>query len=292
MIPIITSSPLAAVLLGDGFNPSPIFAPLLPAVLTVLGWFGIELLAGIRYLNIFLFGVNIFLTWIIIKQADVSDFFAGFVTLLVLLADVLLEMHGWAMSEALYMTFILAAVLLLFRYLKHPTYVRLIIAAFVVALSCLTRYAALPAVPAFVITLLVYDMHRPLLNRIWRSCVYAATSLIPLGVYLIRNIQVSGLPTHYERFEAPPITLSRFTWYLYNTLSWFIPGRLIRDRELIAGILFSYPPDRCGYRLFEAPPQDNRPNWDDARGDICPDRIYRLEFPDAFSGWRFDRLGS
>ena len=231
--------PARAALQGDGFNPSTFFAPLLSAILVLLGWLGIEPLSAIRYLNVFLFGLNILLTWMIAKQADVSDTFAGFVTLLVLLADVLLEMHGWAMSEALYMTFILSAVVLLFRYLEKPTYLRLVIAACAVALSCLTRYAAVAAIPAFVITLFVYDTNRPLFKRVVRSCVYAAASFIPLGLYLIRNTMVGGLPTRYEGFTAPPITLSRLNWYLYNTLSWFVPGRLIKGREIMAAILIT-----------------------------------------------------
>jgi hypothetical protein len=229
--------PARAALQGNGFNPSSFFAPFLSVVLFVLGLVKIEPLSAIRYLNIFLFGLNLLLTWIIAKQANVSDFFAGFTTLLVLLSDVLLEMHGWAMSEALYMSFILAAIPLLFLYLKQPTYLRLIIAASAVALACLTRYAALPAVPAFVITLLIYDKSRSFLRRVWRSTLYSAISLAPLAVYLIRNIVVSGLPTRYEGFDAPSITTARLTWYLYNTLSWFIPGRLIRGREILTAIV-------------------------------------------------------
>jgi hypothetical protein len=232
-------APARAALQGNGFNPSPFFAPLLPAVLVLLGWLGIEPLIAIRYLHAFLFGFNILLTWFIAKQADISDLFAGLVALLVLLSDVLLEMYGWAMSEALYMTFILAAVLLLFLYLKRPTYPRLVIAACATALACLTRYAALPVVPALVIGILIYDNSRPFLDRVWRSCIYTAISLFTLCVYLIRNILVSGLATRYESFAGPPLTLARLTWYLYNTLSWFIPGRLIRGREILAGILFA-----------------------------------------------------
>ena len=131
--------PARAALQGNGFNPSPFFAPLLPAVLVLLGWLGIEPLMAIRYLGAFLFGLNILLTGIIAKQAGISDFFAGLVALLVLLSDVLLQMHGWAMSEALDQTFILAAAILLFLYLKRPTYLRLALAASAAGLACLTR---------------------------------------------------------------------------------------------------------------------------------------------------------
>jgi hypothetical protein len=143
------------------------------------------------------------------------------------------------MSEALYMSFVLAAILLLSLYLNHPTYIHLIIAASAVALACLTRYAALPVVPALVITLLVYDKTRSFLSRVWRGCIYTAISLVPLGVYLIHNFLISGMPTGYKGLEAPPLTMTRLTWYLYNILSWFIPGRLIRGREILVGILFS-----------------------------------------------------
>jgi hypothetical protein len=168
-----------------------------------------------------------------------SDLFASLISLLVLLSDVLLQMHGWAMSEALYLTFILAAVSLLVLYFNKPTYTRLVIAAVASGLACLTRYAALPAIMALVIGLLVYDAGRPLLRRVWRGCIYAAITLLPLSAYLIRNVLVSGQATRYEHFAIPSFTIARLTWYVYNTLSWFIPGRLIKGHEILASILFA-----------------------------------------------------
>lgn len=231
--------PARAALQGKGFNPSTFFAPLLPSVLLLMGWLGAEPLTAIRYLHAILFGVNILLTGVIAKQAGISDLFAGFISLLVLLSDVLLQMHGWAMSEAICQTFILTALILFALYLKNPTYLLLVLTAGATGLACLARYAALPAVPALLLGLLVYDASRPFMRRVWRGVVFTATSLLPLLAYLVRNILVSGLATRYESLKSPPISIARLNWYLYNTLSWFVPGRLIRGREIPSGILFA-----------------------------------------------------
>ncbi len=230
--------PARDALAGKGFNPSPFFAPLLPAVLIPLGWLGAEPLVAVRFLHAFLFGLNILLTGLVARQAGMSKLFSGLAALLVLLSDVLLEMYGWAMSEALFQTFVLLAVISAYLYLKHPSYLRLILAACAAALACLTRYAGLPVVPSLVIALLVYDRTRSFLWRVWRGFVYSVISLAPLGAYLVRNILVSGRATRYEGFEGASFTKERLVWYLYNTLDWFVPGRFLKGREILAGIVF------------------------------------------------------
>ena len=231
--------PARSALLGNGFNPSPTFAPLLPAVLLLLGKLGAEPLTAVRYLNAFLFGLNIILTGAIAKGAGLSDLFAGLTALLVVLSNVLLQMYGWAMSEALYQTLILVSVFLFALYLKRPSYLWLILTAVAAALACLTRYAALPLVLTLVVILLIYDTTRPFLSRLWRSVVLGFISLAPIGAYLVRNILVSGRATHYHSFSFVPFTMARLTWYLYNTLDWFVPGRFINGHEIIAGVLFA-----------------------------------------------------
>ncbi len=230
--------PARDALAGNGFNPSPFFAPLLPAVLTLLGWLGAEPLTAVRFFHALLFGLNILLTGLVARQASMSKLFSGLVALLVLLSDVLLEMYGWAMSEALFQTFVLLAVISAYLYLKRPTPLRLIIAACAAGLACLTRYAGLPVVPALAIALLVYDGTRPILQRVWRGFAYSVISLAPLGAYLVRNILISGRATRYEGFVGASFTKERLIWYLYNTLSWFVPGRFIKGREILAGIVF------------------------------------------------------
>ncbi|HEX9029866.1 MAG TPA: hypothetical protein VF823_11880, partial [Anaerolineales bacterium] len=59
-----------------------------------------------------------------------------------------------------------------------------------------------------------------------------------LTAYLLRNILVSGRATRYEGFVGVPFTRERLIWYLYNTISWFVPGRFIKGREILAGIVF------------------------------------------------------
>lgn len=105
-------------------------------------------------------------------------------------------------------------------------------------MACLTRYAGLPVVPALVTALLVYDRTRPFLQRVWRGFVYSIISLTPFGAYLVRNILVSGRATRYEGFVGATFTKERLIWYLYNTLSWFVPGRFIKGREILAGVVF------------------------------------------------------
>jgi hypothetical protein len=235
--------PAQAALAGEGFSPSTFFGPGLPVVMLALGGLGVDLVAGIRFLNIFLFGLNLVLVGLILRKMGLRLGFILWGMLLIAVVDVFIEAHGHAMSEPLYLTFALAAILTLLIYFDRQHWGWLVGSALLAGAANLTRYAALPLVPTIALTLFLFDCDRsdgskyPFWRRILLALGYGLGAILPLAAYLFRNRLVSGRLTRYESFSIPPLARDRIRWFLYNIESWFVPGRFLKGREFLAGLL-------------------------------------------------------
>ncbi len=234
--------PTRMALEGSGFSPSPFFAPGLPVVMLILGWLGADLIVGFRFLNIFLFGLNLVLVGLILRKMGLRLGFIIWGMMLIAVVDVFIEAHGHAMSEPLYLIFVLAAILTLLLYFDRRHWGWLAGSVLLAVAANLTRYAALPLVPTIVMVLLMFDHDRPdgreksFLRRMLLALGYGLAATLPLAVYLVRNRLVSGRLTRYESFSIPPLTQDRIRWFLYSIESWFIPGRFIKGREFLTGL--------------------------------------------------------
>ena len=231
--------PAREFMAGKGFHPSYIFGPVLPFLLCIIAIFKADPLISIRWLNAILFGINLFFLAQIIRKITGSRHFALAGTTLVLLSDVVIEMHGWAMSEALAITFMLVGITATLAFIDSQRLRYAIVAAVAAAMAVLTRFAMLPLIPAIGLTLLVCQPSRSVLRRVRDAVLFGIASLIPLLLYWLRNLLVSGHLVRYERYIQAPFDKSQLTWFLYNWFSLFIPGRFLKGHEILAGILIS-----------------------------------------------------
>lgn len=229
--------PAQELLAGRGFNPSYIFGPMFPLVLAGVSLTGANVLAAVRWLNAILFGVNIFLVGSITRRLNVPAGFSMLAAGLVLLSDVVAEAHGWAMSEALGFTFLLLSLVFCLDLLMSKR--RLYWWAMVIAagLAVLTRYASIPLIGAIVLVLLAFPAGKRFISRMTDAVLFGALSLAPLAMYWVRNQFVSGHPIRYLSFVSVPFTQDQLTWFMYNWFSLFIPGRFLRGKEIVAGLI-------------------------------------------------------
>ncbi len=227
--------PAREALAGNGFHPSYIFAPLFPLVLTAAGLTGLDPVEAARWLNAFLFGINIFLIARLMRKMGSLPGFGLLAAGLVLLSDVVVEIHGWVMSEALSITLMLACLNFTLTYLNNPRWRYWWAVSLAAGLAVLSRYAALPLVGGVLLILLFFSPTFRLASRIKKAALFGFVSLIPVAAYWIRNQLVSGHPVRYEKYILVPFTQDQWVWFLYHWLSLFIPGRLLRGREILAG---------------------------------------------------------
>jgi hypothetical protein len=229
--------PARDLLAGKGFNPSYIFAPLYPLALAGVSLLGLETLDAARWLNALLLGVNIFLVGRIILRMSVPPVFSLLAAGLILLSDAILEAHGWAMSEALSLSFMLLTMDLILHYIDTGDRRFWWAAAFTAAACVLTRYAALPLIGAAALGLLFFAPYPRFVGRLKNAVLFGVVSTAPIVLYWLRNQMTSGHPVRYERYFFEPLTRSQLDWFLYHWTSLFVPGRLLRERELLAGVV-------------------------------------------------------
>ncbi|HPH96991.1 MAG TPA: hypothetical protein PKW33_20110 [Anaerolineaceae bacterium] len=226
--------PARQALAGFPFDPSRMFAPLLPALLWLAGLAGADPLASLRWLNALFFGLNLVFCGLIVRGAGASRGWALAAAALALVSDVVVELHGWGMSEALCLTATLLAVWAYQLYSQRGGWRWLALAALGAALACLARYAALPLVGALALDLLLFSKGG-WRKRLGLAAGFGAAAALPLGLYLLRNQLLTGQATNYPAFHWTWPTLDNLTWFCYSTLSWFVPGRFLKERELLFG---------------------------------------------------------
>mgnify|MGYP005813781249 CR=1 FL=1 len=219
---------------GRGFNPSYIFAPLFPFVLALINGLGIDALIAARWLNALLFGVNIFLVGRVIRRSGVPAGFALLGAALVLLADVIAEAHGWVMSEAISFTFMLLSLDFCLAYLASGARRAWWISAICASLTVLARYAAIPLIAALCLELLIFSPSKRLLIRLKEAALFGMVGLLPIALYWLRNQITTGHVVRYQRYFIVPLTGEQLTWFSYNWLSLFVPGRLLHGHEILA----------------------------------------------------------
>jgi hypothetical protein len=227
--------PAREALAGRGFHPSYIFAPLFPLALAFIGLTGLDALDAARWLNAALFGANIFLIYRLVCQMGGRPGFGLLAAGLVLLSDVTVEIHGWVMSEALSLTLTLACLSFILAWCAGGRRRYWWAAALAAALAVLARYAALPLVGGAALTLLCFGPVERQAGRVKEAVSFGAASLLPIAAYWLRNQAVSGRPVRYEQYLFVPFTRDQLAWFLYHWLSLFVPGRLLRGREILAG---------------------------------------------------------
>ncbi len=231
--------PAREALAGRGFTPSVWFPPMLPLMLIPLGWLGLEPLAGIRLLNAVLFGVNIVLGGLLARRMGASWGFALLAAALTLFSENTLEAHAWAMSEALYITCVLVALHFLLPYFTtegRPAMRWLLISAAAASFAGLTRLVGVVLTLTVICGILLFNPRRSWPARLRHGLIYGVVGNMLAGIYYLHNLLTIGHIHGFTTYELSPFTWDTVKWYIYSTLSWFIPGRLLREREILAAL--------------------------------------------------------
>jgi 4-amino-4-deoxy-L-arabinose transferase-like glycosyltransferase len=206
---------------NGGFRPLLFYAPLFPTLLAAIGVFGIDPLDAARYLNSALFGVNIFLSGVLIGRDTGSRSTAIVGSTLLLLSVPMLKIHSMAWSEPTFIFFSLLALLWLSRYVERGGTGWVIAAAAAVGLADLSRYAGLFLIPTG-IGVVVSMGGRRSFRKTLRDCgMFAVISGLISSVSFVRNWIVGGTPSGHPpavhligtaQFQRGLNTLGRWLW--------------------------------------------------------------------------------
>ena len=207
---------------GHLYNHWPPLYPLLLAAISLPG-FDPHAVAG--PLNAFLFGLTILVAGHWLRQRIASRLLFLWACLAVTFALPLTSVASWALSEPAFILFVALALFFMDRFLRDDQQrAALIWAGLFTALACLTRYIGL----VVVMTLLPLVLLQPdarLSAKVKRGAVYALIAVIPISLWLLRNLLLVGAP--FGRFRPPSDSdpLRRFLKAVLLELSeWVLPG--------------------------------------------------------------------
>jgi Dolichyl-phosphate-mannose-protein mannosyltransferase len=222
------------------------YPPLYSSLLAVIAFLGPDPLDGAMWLNVVIFGINIFLSGFLLFSALRSLRLAMIVSFLTLTAFPIVQVHTMAWSESSFILFELLSILLLLRYLKDPLKQTLILAAAVAGLSLLCRYAGLALVATGILSILFFG-GRERRDKVSDALVFAGIGLLPMVVWVGRNWYLGGSmvnrtiafhPIALEQLLDVPAVLAG--WFSLSWVFGFYAGAPLVLGLMVVASLFSY----------------------------------------------------
>lgn len=212
------------------------YPPLFPLVLAVFEMVGVDSLVAARWLNAVLFAANIWLVGRTIYRISHSRGYSLLGALLTVLSVVLIEIHAWVLSEALYIFLSLLAFYWLGIYCENSRMRWLILSALVGALALSTRYVGLAILPAALILILWKGSENR--RRKWlNAVVYCLIFLLPMILWSARNYLING-QLNNRTLHWIPLTINHVYSLIGTIFSWFIPENLVMGRERWISLVF------------------------------------------------------
>jgi hypothetical protein len=230
---------LTLTLPGGGQAPMTRFPPLFPVVLAGLGFLGLDPADGARWLNAFLGGVNVWLIGFAIHRFTRSKSLALWGALLALASVDLLSVHTSALSEPMYLTASLLALLWLDAYLAGCRTAWLVLAIVAGAAAAATRYVGVVLIVVGAVMLFV-RARPPWRTRIPAAAVFTAGAGLPLVLWAVRNRLIAH--TFAGRTVAfHPVTRQQLYSAMGTFSRWFVPFQVspaLAKLAALCGALF------------------------------------------------------
>ncbi|MCF7844355.1 MAG: glycosyltransferase family 39 protein [Kiritimatiellales bacterium] len=178
---------------GNIFTPLTVFPPAYPVVLAITSFLlKIDIQEATPWISIILISFSIIISAKILYKLtnSIKAIFAG--TFLLLFCPHFLVVHLFALSEPLYFFSMFLTFLLMTYYLEDTKRTYLLIAiGCTTTLAMLTRYIGIALLGACCITLL-WNQRRSLIQSIPKILTFCIFTSIPLLLWFIRNVIISG----------------------------------------------------------------------------------------------------
>ena len=176
---------------GGELKPLTHYPPLYPIILVLAGSLGFDLVDAARFLSAVLFGANLIgIAWLIDRYAR-NRWMAWVACCLGFISPILLDVHLMALTEPLFMLFMLISFAFILEFLTHKTKRWIYLAAVASALASLTRYAGLSLVATCALAILfLWNADRR--KRLLYAGTFLLVSLAPFFVWNVRNQFLTG----------------------------------------------------------------------------------------------------
>jgi hypothetical protein len=199
--------------------------PAYPTMLAAGQLLGIEPLTWARALNACLLAICVALVVLWVWNRTESRAAAAAAGAMTSVGPPLLYVSTLALTELPFIAAVLTALYALDAWVQRPARRYLLLCAIAAAVACLIRYQGLALIAT--IALIVVALGRePLTARVKRAVFVGGTSLLPLGIWLIRNVWLTGEPLG-PRFPSEYSLVTAIADLGRNAMSWFVPWRIL-----------------------------------------------------------------
>jgi len=225
----------------DG-NPLVLQAPFYPFLLASIDRIlGVDPLSSAPVVNALIFGLIVYVSGSLISSHLTQGYvYALLGAVSVLVSPALFGVSVMAWSEPLFVFFAVLFLLCLESWLQNKDRTCFVILTLSAALACMTRYAGVTLILTGGLAILLLDRER-LKVRIVHAFVFASISILPIGIWVMRNYAVSG--TFLGPRAQSTSGLSQILKFAFDTLSsWYLPGAILKHPSILflvgAGIGF------------------------------------------------------
>lgn len=191
------------LLAGSGFvdwrgAPMTLWPPLYPLLLAAGGLAGLDPRQAAGPLNAAVLGLTVLAAGAWMRRRLRSRLLAAWGCLAAALSLPLAWAASQALTDAAFALFAVLALACADRFLDGGKRSSLVLAAGFAALACLTRYGGVAAVAAISLALMLQRGAAPW-EKERRAAAFAVAALLPLGLWMARNVLVAGRPTGHVR---------------------------------------------------------------------------------------------
>jgi hypothetical protein len=218
-----------ALLHGQGYShvtplgivkPTIQWPPLFSLALTPFAFGAISIPDAARWLNAFLFGVNIALVGSFLHKKT-SFLAALFGSLLVLTSTTMLYVHAMAWTEPLYIVLGLGGLYWLDVYVTNSKVYPLVLSAVCIGAAALTRYIGVTLIVTLCLSILLFGKRG--LRRRFLNCFLAGLiSSLPLLAFLARNYLVSDGHVTNQHFQMHLMKARHFRQAVDTLAAWLL----------------------------------------------------------------------
>jgi 4-amino-4-deoxy-L-arabinose transferase-like glycosyltransferase len=192
----------------------------------------VDPLASARLINALLFGLTIYVSGCLIwSQLTQAPVYAWLGTAAVLASPALFGISVMAYTEPLFVFLTVLFLLGLEFWIRNQKRLWSAVLVLAAALACMTRYAGITLVLTGGLTILLLDRER-WKRRIVHAVVFGLLSILPVSLWMVRNLTVSGTlfgtrsPAAYGLIQILRVAFSTFT-------SWYVPQAILASRALL-----------------------------------------------------------
>ncbi len=208
------------LLSGQGYtmDGSPIthFPPLYSLFLAAMTLLGDNIVQAARLLNAIFYGINAGLIALIVYLATGRKFLPSTLAVLFFLSSGrLIELYTSALSEPLFITLSLAAILLLWLYVAKLKLSSLITFSIFFGFAVIARFEGIFFLPALYVIVFFYGRGHNFKQRFWNTILCLSLTCTPMTIFFAGNIISNGSATD-RIFIAHPIPISQYMEELRN----------------------------------------------------------------------------